>query len=149
MAKFTIEILGNPVATQRVRFNGKRGYKAQKTRLAMNRRIMLLKRFKAQHSLDTITDPVFIEIDFFHDRPQRLLTKKSSKNELWKTTKPDIDNLTKLILDCLTQAEIIKDDSLVVQQTVRDKWVGLTKEGEAKPAKSVILIETLVNKEKK
>lgn len=41
----------------------------------------------------------------------------------WKTTRPDTDNLVKLLKDCLTEAGFWQDDSQVVAEHLFKKWV--------------------------
>ena len=126
-----IIIYGAPVATQRVRFDvvHKRAYKPSKTRSAMERRIIFIKRHIAQNRLKKL-ESQFIRLDlaFYHARPKRLKTKKSDPNAIPKTTVPDLDNLEKLIMDCLTQACVWSDDCLVTDKLSIDRWVEIDKE---------------------
>lgn len=39
-----------------------------------------------------------------------------------KTTRPDLDNLEKMLLDCMTESGFWKDDSLVVMKTTGKLW---------------------------
>ncbi|MBO5573434.1 MAG: RusA family crossover junction endodeoxyribonuclease, partial [Clostridium sp.] len=47
---------------------------------------------------------------------------KSHKNGEWRSTKPDTDNLQKLLKDCMTQCGFWKDDAQVVRETVEKRW---------------------------
>lgn len=40
----------------------------------------------------------------------------------WKTTRPDTDNLQKMLKDCMTQAGFWKDDALVCREIVEKFW---------------------------
>lgn len=51
-------------------------------------------------------DAVVVNIEFRFARP------KTNKNT-WHIVKPDLDKLTRSVLDCLTKAAIIEDDSQV------------------------------------
>lgn len=60
--------------------------------------------------------------------PVRLLVKwcfpitgKHADGE-WKTTKPDTDNLQKLLKDCMTKLGYWKDDAQVVSEIVEKFW---------------------------
>lgn len=53
--------------------------------------------------------PLSVEIDFIMPRP------KSRKKDVWHTTRPDVENLLKPILDAFTQANFWRDDSLVAR----------------------------------
>ena len=40
----------------------------------------------------------------------------------WKTTRPDTDNLQKMLKDCMTKAGFWKDDALVCREIVQKFW---------------------------
>ncbi len=47
---------------------------------------------------------------------------KSHKNGEWRITKPDTDNLEKLLKDCMTAVGFWKDDAQVVRESVEKRW---------------------------
>ena len=47
---------------------------------------------------------------------------KSHKHGEWRVTKPDTDNLQKLLKDCMTRCGYWKDDAQVVRETVEKRW---------------------------
>ena len=47
---------------------------------------------------------------------------RSHKNGEWRVTKPDTDNLQKLLKDCMTKCGFWKDDAQVVRETVEKRW---------------------------
>lgn len=47
---------------------------------------------------------------------------KSHKNGEWRSTKPDTDNLQKLLKDCMTKCGFWKDDAQVVREMVEKRW---------------------------
>lgn len=47
---------------------------------------------------------------------------KSHKNGEWRTTRPDTDNLQKLLKDCMTKCGFWKDDAQVVSERVEKRW---------------------------
>lgn len=55
--------------------------------------------------------PLWLDIAFYLPRP------KSRKKEKYVATKPDLDNLAKAVMDALSDAEVWRDDALVVQLT--------------------------------
>jgi Holliday junction resolvase RusA-like endonuclease len=61
---------------------------------------------------------------------------KSHKDKEWRITKPDTDNLQKLLKDCMTKMHFWKDDAQVVHEEVGKVWA-------ADPAGIMISIETL------
>lgn len=48
----------------------------------------------------------------------RFKRPKNRKKEHWKTTRPDTDNLNKLLKDVLTDNNFWRDDSLVVREII-------------------------------
>ena len=40
----------------------------------------------------------------------------------WKVTRPDTDNMIKLLKDCMTRSGFWRDDSQVCNETLRKKW---------------------------
>ena len=61
---------------------------------------------------EPLTGPLSVKLTFFMPRP------KSRKGDVWHTIKPDGDNLTKAVLDALTDAGIWGDDAQVARQLV-------------------------------
>ena len=47
---------------------------------------------------------------------------KNHKNGEWRITKPDTDNLQKLLKDCMTRCGFWKDDAQVVSEAVEKRW---------------------------
>lgn len=47
---------------------------------------------------------------------------KSHKHNEWRITKPDTDNLQKMLKDCMTEIGFWKDDAQVVKETVEKRW---------------------------
>ncbi len=47
---------------------------------------------------------------------------KSHRHGEWRITKPDTDNLQKLLKDCMTRCGFWKDDAQVVRETVEKRW---------------------------
>ena len=65
-------------------------------------------------------------------QPIRLTTKwcfgmtKGKANGQYKITKPDTDNLQKLLKDCMTELKFWKDDALVASEIVEKFWAEQT-----------------------
>jgi len=73
----------------------------------------------------TIENAVSVSLVFCFPRPKSHFTTKGalkSKVPSHKTTKPDIDKLCRAVLDALTIAELIKDDSLVHSLTAEKRY---------------------------
>lgn len=47
---------------------------------------------------------------------------RSHRHGEWRTTKPDTDNLQKLLKDCMTGCGFWKDDAQVVREVVEKRW---------------------------
>lgn len=47
---------------------------------------------------------------------------KCHKHNEWRITKPDTDNLEKLLKDCMTQVRFWNDDAQVVKEIVEKRW---------------------------
>lgn len=47
---------------------------------------------------------------------------RSHKNGEWRVTKPDTDNLQKLLKDCMTRCGFWRDDAQVVRESVEKRW---------------------------
>ena len=47
---------------------------------------------------------------------------KTHKHGEWRVTKPDTDNLQKLLKDCMTRVGFWKDDAQVCRETVTKRW---------------------------
>ena len=47
---------------------------------------------------------------------------KSHKDGAWRTTRPDTDNLQKLLKDCMTRKGFWQDDAQVCLETVSKRW---------------------------
>ena len=52
-------------------------------------------------------------------RPKRLLRKKDPEHRMWHSSKPDIDNVCKSVLDSMVMAGVIRDDTQVVILTAK------------------------------
>lgn len=69
---------------------------------------------------EPLIGPVKVSMTFCHKRPQRLNRKKDTVARIPKVTKPDIDNMIKMVLDVLTKAKVWNDDNQVVCVTAED-----------------------------
>ena len=54
-----------------------------------------------------------------------LFPKGRHQNGEYRTTKPDTDNLQKLLKDCMTQTGFWKDDALVASEIVEKFWADI------------------------
>jgi len=65
----------------------------------------------AWHGLDPLTQPCRLTVRAVAKRPQRLCRKKDPAGRIWRTTKPDLDNVVKAVCDALVRARVIIDDT--------------------------------------
>ena len=49
---------------------------------------------------------------------------KTHRDGQWRSTRPDTDNIQKLLKDCMTHLGFWKDDAQVARETVEKKWTG-------------------------
>lgn len=122
-----MRIEGDPVSWARPRFNKGRGFTAPKQREAKND---LQQLFQDVWQGDPIPRgfPVSIEVEFLFRARRKMDIGQ------FKATKPDLDNLLKLLLDS-ANGILFWDDGQVVQTTMIKKW--------AKEAATIIRIESL------
>ena len=88
-------------------------YKPEKIKQAKREIIKHLKPFKPSEPLE---GPIELRVVWLFPRG------KSHKHMEWRTTRPDTDNLEKLLKDCMTEVGFWKDDALVVKETVYKVW---------------------------
>ena len=62
-----------------------------------------------------IPGPVYLKVMW-------LFPRKKHRNGEWKVTKPDTDNLQKLLKDCMTECQFWKDDAQVCVEHVEKRW---------------------------
>ncbi len=75
-----------------------------------------------QKPVKPIEGPIRVYIRLYYTPPKYLLPKINKCKILVKTTKPDVDNVVKAILDQFTKAEYWVDDSQVWAITVEKYW---------------------------
>lgn len=64
---------------------------------------------------DPIVEPVRLRLDFVMPRTKALQAKRHPDGPMPHTKKPDVDNCTKAVMDCLTDIGMWRDDSLVYE----------------------------------
>lgn len=64
---------------------------------------------------ETITGPVWVTLDFYMPRP-------ASVKRSYPSVKPDIDKLSRAVLDSLTAADVWEDDARCVSLTAREQY---------------------------
>lgn len=110
-----ILIPDNPVPMSRVRLSKNGAYHTKRCRDAITDITRRVADVVSADQLETLDGPIRVKATFVCKRPQRLLRKSSPDGRILKTTRPDIDNYLKMILDCCTAGKIWVDDGLVVE----------------------------------
>lgn len=115
---------GKPVPMGRPRFTRTgRAYTAKSSREYKNEQIEKLNASKGAAWVP-LDGPLRVNVTFVSPRPKRMLLRAGDTPEgrIYKTTKPDIDNLLKMVLDIITQSEIWEDDNRVVCISCEDYY---------------------------
>jgi Holliday junction resolvase RusA-like endonuclease len=69
--------------------------------------------------------PVGVDLEIVVNRPGRLTRKKDPHHRLLCVSKPDVDNVAKLILDAVVKAGVITDDTRVADLRVRKMYAAI------------------------
>ena len=123
MSRIDIYLPGNPstrTAQQKGEtvINGRtHHYEKKEVRLVKQE---LLRRLKPYAPDVPVDGPICLQVDWAFE------LKRLRHNE-WKTTRPDLDNLEKGLLDVMTEAGFWKDDAQVVIKTTSKKAVPVGK----------------------
>lgn len=88
-------------------------YKPEKVKEAKQVLIKHLKPFKPEVALD---GPIRLDVIW------RFPKGKRHKHFEWRVTKPDTDNLEKMLKDCMSEVGFWKDDAQVVVEHVEKVW---------------------------
>jgi len=106
-------ISGAPVAMARPRVTKFGTYTAPKSKAYMDSVI------KELHDKDQkLEGPIRLVVIFVHPRPKRITCVERTP----KTTKPDIDNLVKMVMDIFSKANVWCDDNQVTEIHAMDYY---------------------------
>ena len=113
---FTLDIIPPTVTAQEHKVRVVRGkpmfYDTQKLKVARSEFERLLRCFKPDAPLE---GPVALYVDWH-------FATKTHKEGTYRVTRPDTDNLQKLLKDCMTRAGFWKDDAQVCREEVTKRW---------------------------
>ena len=65
---------------------------------------------------EPLTGPLLLKVQWIFPRG------KSHRHGQWRVTRPDTDNLEKLLKDCMTKCGFWNDDAQVVREICEKKW---------------------------
>ena len=85
---------------------------------ADNWKLAVAAAVKAAWNKEQHTGPLRLTLRFMMPRPKAHFGKSGQIKETaphYQTSKPDLDNLAKAVMDALTQLQVWKDDSQIVQ----------------------------------
>ncbi len=77
----------------------------------------LLAELRPYAPKEPLKNPIHLRIDFHFG------TEDIKKHGCWKVTRPDTDNLLKLLKDCMTEAGFWRDDAQVCMEVTSKTWV--------------------------
>jgi len=112
---FTPVAMGRPRVT--VRGRQAHAYLPKKTKEYLDTCTAVL---RSQWKEEPYAGPVAVYLIFVHPRPLRLLRKRDPAGRIFKASKPDLDNLTKMANDIIVRAGVIVDDNQIVLIEARD-----------------------------
>jgi Holliday junction resolvase RusA-like endonuclease len=77
----------------------------------------MLEKTRAEEKIATITDAVTVNVCFIykHTADSKRIAKRMNLPFVPKRTRPDLDNLSKSVLDCIVAAGWLKDDNQIVE----------------------------------
>lgn len=109
-------IFGPPVAMGRPRMTRHgRAYTPAKSREYMAGAVEQIQH-QFGNAAQLANQPLRLQLVFVHKRPARIKSNRRTP----KTTKPDIDNLIKMVMDALTKSGIWLDDNIVTEVAASD-----------------------------
>lgn len=94
--------------------NKPRVYKTERQKSAKAEILWKLNQYRTQEMLNC---PIELSVTWY------FLAGKGHKHNEWRSTRPDTDNLEKLLKDCITEAGYWRDDALVVREIAEKIWV--------------------------
>ena len=114
--KFVLDIVPPTVTAQTKRLRVIHGkpmfYESPRAREARE----LIEAALTPHRPDApITGPVMLSVVW-------MFPTKSHKEGAWRITRPDTDNLQKMLKDCMTRVGFWKDDSQVCVEMISKRW---------------------------
>lgn len=119
MGDLRFTVVGEPIAWQRARARRGGGYhNTARHELGRRRVAAACSRWAGEIAAG---DPVEVAIDYIYPRPRRLRRRADPMARLPKPTRPDRDNLDKLVLDGLQLGGLLHDDGQVWSGVSR-KW---------------------------
>lgn len=123
MSTLTLTIPGQPVGKGRPRVlrNG-HVYTPDRTASWEATAMTMMQRAWPRAPLD---EPCQVHVLAVAQRPKRLMTKRCAPERIWRTTKPDGDNVLKAVCDALQKAGVVRDDSVLADKRVMSLYTAI------------------------
>ena len=91
--------------------------------------------YRAQQAFPGMFHPHFtaavaVEIVAWQSRPKRLRRRADPRETIASTSKPDADNIAKLVMDAATKAGVWRDDTAVADLRVRRRYLPIDATGQ-------------------
>ena len=123
--RLSITIPGEPVGKGRPRFNRRTGevYTPDATRTWERAAAVLAASAarKVRWSVDA-AEPIGVRVIAVKSRPKARLRRCDPDERLWRTSKPDGDNVLKAVCDALVNAHVLVDDAQAALKTVESRY---------------------------
>ena len=100
---------------QMKRYDGRRGHFFKSARL-MQTEATYMGRLLPHCPKEPSELPIALSLEF------RYSAKSKQLRGTWKTSRPDVDNIAKLLIDCMTKSGFWKDDSQIVRLTLEKNY---------------------------
>lgn len=113
---FTMTFDEMPKGTaQMKRYDGRSGHYFKSKRLMQTEKIYM--DALAEHRpKEPASGPISLSIHFHYS------TKTKKRKGTWKTSRPDVDNIAKLLIDCMTKSGFWVDDSQIVRLSLSKQY---------------------------
>lgn len=100
---------------QMKRYDGRSGHFFKSARLQQTENIYMsaLAQYRPEEPSEL---PIAMSLEF------RYSAKSKKLRGTWKTSRPDVDNIAKLLIDCMTKSGFWKDDSQIVRLTLEKNY---------------------------
>jgi len=70
-----------------------------------------------------LEEPVAVTVRAVSSRPRKLMRRIDPPGRMWRTAKPDADNVLKIVCDALEKAGVVADDRYIVMMSVQSLYV--------------------------
>lgn len=113
-----LEKIPSGTAQQRRFYYDKRqGVRTYPSESYRNAKKVLTSLLREHRPLEPYKGAVLLDVEYRYE------TKEKRKHDKFKTTKPDGDNLLKVLKDCMTQLGFYADDAQVCVEAISRYWV--------------------------